>query len=112
MTTDIEFIGALVTLLVSSLVVFGVSRHVFTKGQIAEAYKYAVWGVSAAEEMFAEGNGQIKFEYVRDLLLKRFGISEEDARMLVNAAVQGLRNAGVKPLAEKATVTPIRPDAA
>lgn len=104
---------SLVTSAVALVALLLIAKHVFTKKELTEAYKYAVWGVSAAEETFAAGNGDTKFEYVRDLLLKRFNLSDEDARMFVNAAVQGLRNAGIKPPAVKGNnVSPITQDAA
>lgn len=92
----IEQIAAIVTALVVIGVSTAVGRKLVSRSRLSQAYSYALWGASAAEEMFADGNGPVKYEYVRDLLLKRFGVSEEEARMLVNAAVKGLRVTGVK----------------
>ena len=68
-------IALILPTLVVMLVGFLVSRHILSKGQLTEAYKYAVWAASAAEEMFVEGTpGHVKAEYVRSLLLERFGV--------------------------------------
>lgn len=50
-------------------------------------YDYVVIGVQAAEQIFGSKKGQEKFEYVRSWVMSKFKLSEEDLKMLIEAAV-------------------------
>ena len=92
----IEFAVLVITGAVALSVTMLVQHHIVSKRRLGEAYQYAVYAAYAAEELFNEGNGDTKLRYAVDRILARFNLSEEDARMLVNAAVKGMRLTGVK----------------
>ena len=94
---DIETAASLVTLAASLLVAFLVSHKVVTQDAVEDKLMIAASAVQAAEEAFPVGSaGRDKFEYAVGHLLTRFRIDRDEAEMLVNAAVTGLRNAGGK----------------
>ena len=68
-----------------------------SKRSVERAFGFAQIAVHAAEELFPQASGDFKREYVQNRVLKRFNISEAEARMVIDAAVKGLRNAGIKP---------------
>jgi hypothetical protein len=53
-------------------------------------YDWLVDTVFAAEELFGSKTGDTKYLWVRDKLMNKFTLSEEDAVRLINAAVQAL----------------------
>lgn len=91
MTPEILALLVSVVAAVSALIAAIVLPRLTSKNRsdIGRAYQTAVFAVHAAEQMFQPGNGPTKLKYAVDRVLETVGISEEQARMLVEAAVRG-----------------------
>ena len=56
-------------------------------------YNAVVIAVNAAEQIFTEsGMGKEKFEYVKEWIKKKFKISDEDLKNIIESAVYELNN--------------------
>ena len=54
------------------------------------AWKYVQIAVKAAEQIFGAGTGDEKYQYVAQLLVSKFHLSEAEAKRLIEAAVKEL----------------------
>lgn len=91
-------IGVLIPILVSFLT----AHKVVSKRRLGQLYGYASFAVQAAEEIYGTETvgGEIKRRYAVSKVIDKTGLSEEEAMMLVHAAVASLRASGIKPPAE------------
>lgn len=58
----------------------------------AEVIKWAGIAVKAAEQIFAHGENEQKFQYVSEWISKKFKISEADLKNIIESAVYELNN--------------------
>jgi len=95
---DSTLLVALAPAIIVAIVGFLVHRHIISKGTVADIYHYAGMAALAAEEIHGGGGtGAEKMDMAKNLVLERFGVSEEEADAFVNSAVNALREAGYIP---------------
>lgn len=96
--STINTIATVVGATIPVVIGFLVSHKVVSKRRLTQLYSYAVFAASAAEELYGTQTvgGEIKRRYAIDSITKKTGITEEEASLLLHAAVSGLRSAGVK----------------
>ena len=58
----------------------------------AEVIRWVGIAVKAAEQIFAHGENSEKFQYVSEWISKKFKISEEDLKNIIESAVYELNN--------------------
>ena len=85
-----------VTTVAAAAAAFLVSHHIVSRKSIENKLMTASAAVQAAEEIFPLVAGSEKFAYAIKQLQDATGVSLEEAEMLINAAVTGLRANGVK----------------
>jgi hypothetical protein len=94
----INVIASTIGVVIPVAIGFLVSHKVVSKRRLTQLYSYAVFAASAAEELYGTETvgGEIKRRYAVDRITKKTGITQEEAELLLHAAVSGLRSAGVK----------------
>ena len=74
-----------------------VMRSVGVSGaKVSDIAQYSVNVALALEEVHPLASGVSKFETAAERVMERFGVDREEAGVFVNAAVAGLRQAGIK----------------
>lgn len=103
-----QILAAVIPTIITMIVGFLTAHGYVSKRRVSSAYQFAVLAASAAEETFVPGNGSLKQQYVIEQLHSKFKLSDETAHLLVQAAVQGLRQSGVKQDAPAPTTPPVQ----
>lgn len=94
----INIVVAGIGIVIPVLVSFLTAHKVVSKRRLNSLYSYALYAAHAAEELYGTSvAGDIKQKYALERLVEKTGISKDEGLMLLNAAVSGLRAAGIKP---------------
>lgn len=56
-------------------------------------YRYVTIGVYAAEQLYGEGKGTEKFEYVKNWIKDKFKVTDDDLKNIIEAVVLEMNSA-------------------
>ena len=96
--STINIIASTIGVAIPVVIGFLTAHKVVSKRRLTQLYSYAVFAARAAEELYGTETigGEVKRRYALDRIIKKTGVTEAEAEMLLHAAVGGLRSAGVK----------------
>ena len=89
-------LGGVVVAVVAFCAVGILRRTGQSAAKVSDIAQYAVNVALALEEVHPLAEGAEKFETAAERVMARFGVDREEAGVFVNAAVAGLRQAGIK----------------